>query len=173
MPLSTVLSLGAAAFLFILHLFRNSFFRGLVMRLVPNGIKPHFHFHHKRKPGPAPAPRKRRPVIVDDEHAQDFIKFQLLLLDNGAQIREELSEKYMQEVKVGPDGFGSYRYSIDGVLSLDQFANAASAREAARQVQTIVAVHGRKFTTPVSALPRTVSRGRQYETDETRPPEVS
>jgi hypothetical protein len=39
-------------------------------------------------------------------------------------------------IQIGPDGQGSYRYSIDGVLSVP-FYNAASARAAAKMPQRV------------------------------------
>jgi hypothetical protein len=40
------------------------------------------------------------------------------------------------DIKVGPDGQGSYRYMIDGKLSV-QFHNAASAKWASQMPQKI------------------------------------
>ena len=41
------------------------------------------------------------------------------------EIRARIEDK--TKVKVGPDGQGSYRYMIGGVLSADRYANAQSA----------------------------------------------
>jgi hypothetical protein len=41
------------------------------------------------------------------------------------------------EIRVGPDGSGSYRYMIDGVLSADKYHNASSAYAAAHKPQVV------------------------------------
>jgi hypothetical protein len=43
--------------------------------------------------------------------------------------------------KVGPDGQGTYRYMVEGLLSADRYHNAESARHDARRPQ-IVTVDG-------------------------------
>src|ERR1700691_3181303 len=133
MSLTSVLSLAAAGGLGALHIVRSKFFVNLLMRLVPNGLRPHFHFHHKHKGKPVTVTPASKP---EPEHADKSVtvnitspesarmEFQLMLLDHGAQVRDEIPEShYVPKVQVGPDAFGSYRYMIDGVLSLDKYHN--------------------------------------------------
>lgn len=89
------------------------------------------------------------PVKSDDFYGA-LLKFNLLLLDNGAEIQAHIpdGEIDVEEIKVGPDGFGSYRYMIGKRLSLDAYHNAASAREDARKPQVVVNSQGREFTKP-------------------------
>jgi hypothetical protein len=42
------------------------------------------------------------------------------------------------ELKVGPDGYGSYRYMIDGRISDERFHNAASARHEGEHVVEMI-----------------------------------
>ena len=94
-----------------------------------------------------------------------WIKFQLLLVDNGAAIRDEIPEtENMSEIKVGPDNQGGYKYMIDGVLSWDRFYNAAGAREAARRPQKTFEFAGVIYTRDVArSLDGGVSRDLPVE----------
>ena len=58
----------------------------------------------------------------------------------------------IKDIKVGPDGDGSYRYMVNGRLSLHKYHNAASARRAAQQTQvTIETVEGSLLLVPVDS----------------------
>jgi hypothetical protein len=45
-------------------------------------------------------------------------------------------------IKVGPDGQGSYRYSVNGAISIERYHNSASARQAANDAVAIYIYRG-------------------------------
>jgi hypothetical protein len=56
-----------------------------------------------------------------------------------------------KDIKVGPDGTGSYRYEVNGVGSVAKYHNAASARRAAQQTQVVVSIQGTSYLAPVDS----------------------